>query len=95
MDTLNLCMFEKLGCLSSEGPEILAFVSHCLANFQPLLECFIANFKLKYPDSENIIADCVNPVVFNLHQIECQAFLLSILCYLKSHYSERGFVLDF
>ena len=36
------------------GPKILAFGSHCLANFQPILDCFIPNFKLKYEDSENI-----------------------------------------
>ena len=31
-------------------------------------------FKLKYEDSENIKADCVNTVVFNLHQIKRRAF---------------------
>ena len=49
------------------GPEILAFVSHCSANFQTILDCFIPNFKLRYEDSENIKADCA--VVFNLNQI--------------------------
>ena len=38
------------------------------------LNCFISNFKLKYEDSENIKADRVNTVVFNLHQIKRRAF---------------------
>ena len=54
------------GLLSSVGPEILAFVSHCSANFKPILDCFIQNFKLKYKDLENIKEDCVNVVFFNL-----------------------------
>ena len=33
------------------------------------------NFKLKYEDSENVKADHVNTVRFNLHQIKCRAFL--------------------
>ena len=45
---------KKSGRLSSAGPEILAFVSHCSANFQPILDFFIPNFKLKYEDSGNI-----------------------------------------
>ena len=40
--------------MSSAGPEILGFVSHCLANFQPILDCFIQNFKLKYEDLKNV-----------------------------------------
>ena len=32
------------------------------------------NFKLKYEDSENIKADLVNTVVFNLHRIKRRAF---------------------
>ena len=54
--------------LSSAGPEILAFGSHCSAKFLPILECFTPNFKLKYEDSENIKTDRLNAVVFNLHQ---------------------------
>ena len=47
--------FLKIGSsVSSAGPEILAFVSHRLANFQSILDCFIQNFKLKYEDSENV-----------------------------------------
>ena len=49
---------------SSAVPEILTFVSHCSGNFQPILDCFLPNFKLKYEDSENIKSDCVNTVLF-------------------------------
>ena len=56
--------------MSSVSPEILAFSSHCSANFQPIFYCFIPNFKLKYEDSGNIKADRVNTVVFNLRQIK-------------------------
>ena len=61
---------KKSGLLSSARPEILAFSSHCLANFQTILDCFIPNFKLMYEDLENIKADCVNIVVSNLHKIK-------------------------
>ena len=61
---------KKSGWLSSEGPE------YCSANFQPILDCFIPNFKLKYEDSENVKADLVNTVIFDLHRIKCQAFFL-------------------
>ena len=57
---------KKSGRLSSAGAEILAFVSHCSVNFQPILDCFIPNFKLKYENSENIKADRVNTFVFIL-----------------------------
>ena len=43
-------------------------------NFQPILDCFIPTFKLKYEDSENIGADRVSTVVFKLRQIKRQAF---------------------
>ena len=36
----------------------------------------MSNFKLKYEDSENIKADSVNTVVFNLYQIKHRAFSL-------------------
>ena len=76
MAALNWCIFrKKSGRLSSAGAEIQAFVSHCSANFQPILDCFILNFQSKYEDSENIKADAANTVVFNLHQIKCRAFL--------------------
>ena len=65
---------KKSGNLSSAGPEILASVSDCSANFQPILDCFIPNFKLKYENLENIKVDSVNTVVFNLHQIKRRAF---------------------
>ena len=55
---------KKLGRLSSVGPEILAFVSHCLANFLAVMDCFIPSFKLKYKDPYNTKADRVNTVVF-------------------------------
>ena len=41
---------EKSGRLSSTGSEILAFGSHYSANIQPILDCFIPKFKLKYDD---------------------------------------------
>ena len=67
----------KKSCrLSSAGAEIQAFVSHCSANFLPILDCFIRNFKLKYEDSENIKVDRVNTVVFNLHHSKRRAFFL-------------------
>ena len=72
---------KKSGHLSSTGSEILTFGSHCSANFQPILDCFIPKFKLKYNDLENMKTleyndlenmktDRVNAVVFNLHQIK-------------------------
>ena len=62
---------------SSVGPKMLALGSHCSANFQPILDCFIPNFKLTYEeDSENVKADCISTVVFNFHQIKRWAFFL-------------------
>ena len=58
MAALNWCIrSEKSGRLSPAGPEILAVFSHCLVKFQPILDCFIPNFKSKYEDSENMEAD--------------------------------------
>ena len=57
----------KSGRVSSASPEILAFVSQNSANFQPIFDCFIPNFKWKYENSENIKEDLVNTVVFSLH----------------------------
>ena len=75
MAALNKCIFsKKSGRLSSVGPEILAFISRCLIDFQPILDCFIPNFELKYEYSENIKTDRVNKVVFNLHQIKFRPF---------------------
>ena len=73
MDALNQCIFLKnrVEC-SSAGAKILAFGNHSSANFQPILDCFIPNSKLKYKDSENITANRVNTVVFNKHQIKRQ-----------------------
>ena len=64
---------------STADPEILAFVSHYSANFQLILDCFMPNFKLMYEDSENIKADHVNTVVFNLHQIKRRALIFGHL----------------
>ena len=61
---------KKSGRLSSTSSEILIFGSHCSANFQPILDCFIPKFKLEYDDLEIIKTDSVNTVVFNLHQIK-------------------------
>ena len=58
------------------GSEILAFGSHCAAHFQPILDCSIPKFKLKYHDLENIKTDRVNTVVFNLLQIKHSKFFL-------------------
>ena len=58
------------------GPEILAYVSHSSANFQPILRCFIPNFKLMYEDSENTKIDRVNMVAFSLNKIKHWAFSL-------------------
>ena len=66
---------KKSGCPLSVGLNILAFGSHCSANFQLILDCFIPNLKLKYEDSENIKANCLSTVVFNLHQIKRQELL--------------------
>ena len=71
----KLVDFSKdLAVRSSAGPKLLAFGSHCSANFQPILDCFIPNFKFKYENSENIEAYRVNTVTFNLHQIKRRAF---------------------
>ena len=67
---------KNLVVCSSAGPKISAFGSHCSANFQPILDCFIPNFKLTYEDSENIKADRVSTVVLNLHQIKSRRFFL-------------------
>ena len=61
---------EKSDRLSSTGSEILDFGSHYLANLQPILDCFIPKFRLKYDNLENIKRDRVNTVIFNLHQIK-------------------------
>ena len=69
MAALNF--LKKSARLSPAGSEILAFSSHWSVD----LDCFIPNFKLKYEDSENIKADRVNTVVFNLHQSKQMNFL--------------------
>ena len=52
-------------------------------NFQPILDCFIAKFKLEYNDSENIKTDRVNAVVFTSHLIKRLKFFLGHLA--ESH----------
>ena len=74
MAAFNRCIFQKIWL--SVHLKILAFDSHCSANFQPILDCFIPNVKLKYEDLENIKADLVSTVVFNLYQIKRRAFFL-------------------
>ena len=59
---------KKLSRLSPTGPEFSGFGSQCLAKFQPILDCFIPNFK--YEDTGNIKTECVDTVVFNLDQIK-------------------------
>ena len=81
---------KKSGRLSSTGSEILTSGSHCSANFQPILDCFIPKSKLEYDELENIKNGSSNSVVFNLHQIKSLKFFcntryfqlqISILCY--------------
>ena len=75
MAAYSECNFRKNRVVcSSGGPKSLAFRSHSLANFQPILDCVIPNFKLKYENLDNIKAGCVNTVVFNLHHIKRRAF---------------------
>ena len=62
--------FKTSACKSSADPEILAYASNCSAKFQPILDCFIPKFKLKYKDPDNIKTNYVNTVVFNLRQIK-------------------------
>ena len=72
---MNKCILQEIW-LSVHQPvlKFVAFGSHCSANFQPILDCFIPNFKLTYEDSENINADRVSTVDFNLHRIKRRAF---------------------
>ena len=58
----------KSVCLSSMGPEILASVSYCSANFQLTLDSLIPNFN--YEHSENVKTGPLTTVVFNLNQTE-------------------------
>ena len=70
---LNYCIFRNVQLsVHQPVPKTLAFGSHCSANFQLILNCFIPNLELKYEDSENIKADRVTTVVFNLHQVKCR-----------------------
>ena len=72
---LKLIYFSEIsGRLSSTGSEILAFGSHCSANFQQILDCFIPKFELKYDNLENKRTDGVKTVVFNLIPIKQSKF---------------------
>ena len=75
---------KNLGDLSSAGPEILAFGSHCLAKFQPISNCCIPNFNLKYEDSDDMKTDRVDTVNFKLHKIKQRKFLLGHPVYVLS-----------
>ena len=76
MAALNLYIFlGKIGSSVINGFRNFSFGSHCSANFQPILDCFIPKFKLKYDDLENIKIDLVNTVVFNLLQIKQSTFV--------------------
>ena len=65
---------KKIKCRSWAGPKSLAYVNHCSAKFQPILNCFIPILKQKYEDLENIKTHRINIVVFNLHLIKHWAF---------------------
>ena len=52
MAALNWCIFQKNRVVcSSAGSKSLGFSRHSSTNFQPILDCFIPDFKLKYEDS--------------------------------------------
>ena len=59
--------------------QILAFSSHSLTNFQPILDYFIPNFKFKYENWDNIKRYRVHTVIFSLHQIKQSNFFLGYL----------------
>ena len=82
MAALNRSIFRKI--LLSVHQPVLKF-QHWSANFQPILDCFIPNFKLKYEDSENIEVDRVSTVVLSLHQIKRRAFFLGHPVYFPKH----------
>ena len=75
--------WKNLVVCSSAGLKILAFGSHCLANFQPILDCFIPNFKMKYEDSENIKADSASTVVSTYIKSKVELFLRHPVYWLK------------
>ena len=67
---LNYCIYRKiLVVYSSVGLAILTFISHCSANLQSGLYCYIPKLMSIYDDLENIKADVINTVVFNSHQM--------------------------
>ena len=50
--------------------KFLVSVTIARRTLKPILDCFIPNFKLPNEDSDNIKADRVSTVDFNLHQIK-------------------------
>ena len=69
MAALNKCIFGK----KSVGSEILAFGSHCSANFLLILDCSVPTpLKVKVLGFRTI---CIDTVIFNLHQIKERNFL--------------------
>ena len=82
MAASNWCIFRKIFLSVHQSViKYLAFSSHCLANFQLILDRFIPNFKLKYEDSENIKADCLSTVVFKLRAffLDTRYIIMSII----------------
>ena len=75
---LDLFQFLFIGGFSNFG-----FHLTLLGELSTNLDWFIPNFKLKYEGSENIKADRVSTVVFNLHQIKRRAFFLGHPVYLS------------
>ena len=81
-------MLKQYGCLKLmhfskkiessviNGFRNFSFGSQCSVNFQPILDCFILKFKLKYDDLENVKTDRVNTTVFNLHEIKHLKFFV-------------------
>ena len=80
--------FSKKSCrLSAAGSEIVAFGSHWLTSFRPILNCFVPNVKLKYEDSEDIETNREITVVFNLHHVKQRN------CFWDSRYTWRPVIL--
>ena len=80
MVALNWWIIDKIGLYVINGSEVLAFLSHCWANFQPVKVYSVQKFKLKHENSEYIIADCLTVVIFNLHRIKLQVFKTPATC---------------
>ena len=79
--------WKKLDRLSSRGPEILAIGGYYSANFQPIFDCFIPNFKLKYEDSELMKIDRVSTVICSLNNIKHWNFFGDTLVHISANAS--------